>query len=198
MEEAKLLFFLKILSSSLIASLLLICQIEASQCSSCSKNIAEDSLMHDSMSDFENILKEQNTKISQEIFGSTTENRLFVFVSFSQGDNSIKQYLIDAKKYGAEVFLVGIPGGSLKTFGAHLKNLITENSAGIAIDEREFDKFNINVVPAIVLGKETNSIEGRKVVKFDKVVGHVSIKTALELFAKDGDLSDEADLLLSY
>lgn len=188
-----MLFFIKILSLNLITSVLLICQIQANHYNSCSKNVAQDSLVDN----FGNTVKEHNTKIGQEIFGSTSENRLFVFVSFSQGDNSIKQYLIDAKKYGAEVFLVGIPGGNLKTFGSHLKNLITANSVGIAIDEREFNKFDISVVPSIVLAKEINSIEGRKVINFDKVVGHVSIKTALELFAKDGDLSNEADLLLA-
>lgn len=146
---------------------------------------------------FKEDLDKQVDKVEQEVFGSENQNRLFIFLSFSVPESSIASYMKQAKKYGGEIFIVGIPDGNLHSFSNKLKNLMTEYSVGISIDEREFDRFDVKSVPTIVLANQKQTISGTETLKYDKVSGHISIKTALELFEKDGDLKNEAYHLLN-
>jgi type-F conjugative transfer system pilin assembly protein TrbC len=59
------------------------------------------------------------------------------------------------------------------------------------IDDTAFEKFDIKVVPTIVLSME-NKILDNQTLKFDKVAGSISISQALTFFSNSGELSDIA------
>lgn len=125
---------------------------------------------------------------------SNKENtRLLVFVSFSMPKSSIQQYMMDAKTFGAELFLVGVPGNDIVVFSKTMQEMLSENSYGISVDERQFTRFNVSVVPTFVLVREEIA---EKKENFDKLSGHVPLKTALKAFANDGELSFEAEKIL--
>lgn len=132
-------------------------------------------------------------KIRQTSVDSKKENtRFLVFVSFSMPKSSIQQYMLDAKTFGAELFLVGVPGNNIVEFSKTMQEMLSENSYGISVDEKEFDRFNVKVVPTFVLVKEQISEKE----KFDKLSGHVPLKYVLNAFANDGELSIEAEKIL--
>ena len=57
--------------------------------------------------------------------------------------------------------------------------------------------FNIKIVPTIVLSRSASIFsEQVKGGAFDKIGGNVTIKYALEVFAKEGDLKENARELL--
>ena len=134
---------------------------------------------------------------TEGVFTTKERHRLLVFVSFSMNETSIASYMEQAHKLGAELFLVGIPGGNLRIFADRLGGLLKVDRVGMSIDEREFDRFDVKVVPTIVLAKEEVEATTNQTVVFDKVSGHVSIRSALELFAKEGDLHVEESAILA-
>ena len=142
-------------------------------------------------------LKKKNEEFEASLFESKEKTRLLVFVSFTMPKGAIKSYMKEAYKYGAEIFLQGIPGESIVNFSKIISSMLDDESQGISIDEREFEKYGVKQVPTIVLTKEDMSFE-RKVPVFDKLLGHVHLKTALELFAKKGDLKEEAEKWLNF
>jgi type-F conjugative transfer system pilin assembly protein TrbC len=65
------------------------------------------------------------------------------------------------------------------------------------IDDETFERFGINAVPTILLVKEEDCLEAQSCkVTYDKITGSIGIKAALEKFAINGDLSQEAQELL--
>ena len=116
------------------------------------------------------------------------QTSLYLFLSFSLPQKSLRLYLKEAKRYGARVVLRGFIGASLRDTVRTLKTLIEETGYGVQIDPTIFDQFTVEQVPAFVL------MSGTKV--YDKIVGHIHLSYALEQFAASGDLTKEAELFL--
>jgi type-F conjugative transfer system pilin assembly protein TrbC len=124
---------------------------------------------------------------------------LQIFVSSSMPISLLKSYAKEAAKYNGVLVFRGLPDGSFHKLSGLVADISGDNADGIAmqIDDEAFKAFNVKVVPTIVLSK-TASIFSEQVQggAFDKVGGNVTIKYSLEVFAKEGDLKENARELL--
>ncbi|WP_375326253.1 type-F conjugative transfer system pilin assembly protein TrbC [Candidatus Tisiphia endosymbiont of Nemotelus uliginosus] len=121
-----------------------------------------------------------------------------VFVSNGMPENLLRQYHRQVVQYGGTLVFKGLPKGSFKEL-AKLVMTISENgeAGSMQIDDEAFDYFAISTVPTILLIKEEDCLgEQSSKVTYDKITGSIGIKVALEKFAANGDLSQEAKRLL--
>jgi type-F conjugative transfer system pilin assembly protein TrbC len=122
---------------------------------------------------------------------------LQIFVSSSMPKALLKNYALEAKKYGGVLVFRGLPDGSVHKLTEYLMDIVTEETSAMQIDDEAFAAFGINSVPAIVLSKpETIFSKEKTEAKFDKVIGNITIKAALELFAGSGDMQSSVKKLL--
>lgn len=126
---------------------------------------------------------------------------LQIFVSRSMSLPLLKSYARSAEKYNAVLTFRGLPKGQMQF--QKLAELVQEingedGKCAMNIDDESFAVYGIDTVPAIVLSENlgaSNLLE-KKAPTYDKVVGSVKLKYALELFAKEGVLSEEAALII--
>ncbi len=126
---------------------------------------------------------------------------LKIFVSSGMPGNLLKIYHQQAVKYGGTLVFKGLPNGSFKELSKLVMSISENGEAGsMQIDDEAFDQFGINVVPAILLVKQEGYLDGcfgkSCKVTYDKIIGSISVKKALEKFTINGDLSQEAERLL--
>ena len=126
---------------------------------------------------------------------------LQIFVSRSMSLPLLKSYARSAEKYNAVLTFRGLPKGQMQF--QKLAELVRDingedGKCAMNIDDESFAVYGIDTVPAIVLSENlgaSNLLE-KKAPLYDKVVGSVKLKYALELFAKEGVLSEEAALII--
>ena len=122
---------------------------------------------------------------------------LQIFVSSSMPKQLLKNYALEAKRYGGVLVLVGLPGGSIHKLTDLIMEISSEDSAAMQIDDEAFTAFEVTSVPAIVLASSASIFEGKTASKkHDKVTGSITVKAALELFAKNGEMASDARGLL--
>ena len=124
---------------------------------------------------------------------------LQIFVSHSMPISLLKSYAKEATKYNGVLVFRGLPAGSFHKLSNLVSDISGDNAEGIAmqIDDEAFKAFNIKIVPTIVLSRSASIFsEQVKGGAFDKIGGNVTIKYALEVFAKKGDLKENARELL--
>jgi len=123
---------------------------------------------------------------------------LMVFVSNSMPTTLLQTYAKEAEKYGGVLVFKGLPGGSFKSLTKLLTAIQGENNdCPMQIDEEAFELYGINRVPAIILSKKDDCAPWQTCkVSYDKIIGNVGIKFALEKFKEDGELSNLAEELL--
>lgn len=127
-----------------------------------------------------------------------TSPELLVFVSTSMPESLIRAYYKEAALYGAILVFKGLPDGSFKELSFLINRLSGELTAesrlpGSIIDDESFDKFGVNRVPTIVLKYEKECFEGIECnVQYDKVIGNIGIRGALNQFIESGDLKSVA------
>jgi len=131
---------------------------------------------------------------------------LRVFVSTSMNNSLLKRYIDDAKKYNAVLIFNGLPNGSWKDLQELVVDLVGENEeVAIQIDDEAFKRYEVTSVPSFVLSKDDRDSwqnfgeqDSLKVAKtsFDKIEGNIGIRGALRLIADQGDLTNEANILL--
>ena len=122
---------------------------------------------------------------------------LQIFVSSSMPKQLLKNYALEAKRYGGVLVFVGLPGGSIHKLTDLIMEISSEDSAAMQIDDEAFTAFEVTSVPAIVLASSASIFEGKTASeKHDKVTGSITIKAALELFAKNGEMASDARGLL--
>ena len=124
---------------------------------------------------------------------------LQIFVSHSMPISLLKSYAKEATKYNGVLVFRGLPVGSFHKLSNLVSDISGDNAEGIAmqIDDEAFKAFNIKIVPTIVLSRSASIFsEQVKGGAFDKIGGNVTIKYALEVFAKEGDLKENARELL--
>lgn len=126
---------------------------------------------------------------------------LKIFVSSSMGSGLLKTYIEQAQQYGGSLIFKGLVGDSwTKTRELVFAIAGDGEPASILIHDGEFEEFEVTSVPTIVLVQEDNIAdigEDKQVPKsYDRVVGNIGIRGALELFAAQGALSEQAERLL--
>ena len=125
--------------------------------------------------------------------------RLQIFVSHSMPISLLKSYAKEATKYNGVLVFRGLPAGSFHRLAKLVSDISGDSAEGIAmqIDDEAFKAFAVKSVPTIVLSKAASIFsEQVKGGAFDKIGGNVTIKYALEVFAKEGDLKENARELL--
>lgn len=127
--------------------------------------------------------------------------RLQIFVSRSMPLPLLKSYAKAAERYNAVLTFRGLPDGQMQI--QKLTELVREingddGKCAMNIDPESFTLFEIDTVPSIVLSENigaTNTF-ANKAPLYDKVTGGVTLSYALNLFAEDGVLSDEANAII--
>lgn len=114
-----------------------------------------------------------------------------LFASFSIPENSFQDYLKDMSQTQGRILLRGLHRQSLpltaQKISAHLKGL---SQGGIQIDPNLFEKFHITHTPTFVLWDQEKN-------RWDCLSGHVTVAQALETIQLHGDLSADAQNLLT-
>lgn len=123
-----------------------------------------------------------------------TPSSCYIFVSFSLGEKALLNLAQDAKKWGSTLVLKGFKDGSYKKTALALQKIIQQADQGFIIDPELFNLFAITAVPTIILAKPFPLLSTERVQAplYDRLQGHVSLRYALETFAKEGDLKEEA------
>jgi type-F conjugative transfer system pilin assembly protein TrbC len=175
----------------------------ASKLSDESKNLAWKELERQ----YEELLgnKQMGNLAENDIEENIRPERLYIFVSASMPIGLLQSYYKMAERYKAILVFKGLPKGSFKELtklileiastDKNLQNNQEQNlelAAGMQIDDEAFARYGINSAPAFVLARapEFNpNQEGQEdKIIYDKIVGNVGLKYALEQFAKSGDL----------
>jgi conjugal transfer pilus assembly protein TrbC len=121
------------------------------------------------------------TSFSENVFSQEdSAHRLLLFTSFSLPLESWKEHSHALEKTGGFFVVRGLPQNSFTHFA---QKIIELRQAGvyaeILLDPESFEKFDIEMVPTLVL---TNGP------KYDKVSGNLKLPIALSLFAQRGDI----------
>lgn len=126
---------------------------------------------------------------------------LFIFVSFSMPEQTIKQYLQQAHRTRAWVVLRGLVDNDLTKTLALIeswgKAYLIKN---ILIDPVLYQRFKITKVPTIILTQADYPCPGEDdclINAVDKLSGDVTLDYALQTFAREGDLKQSANNLLN-
>ncbi len=128
-----------------------------------------------------------------------SKGNLYIFVSFSLGEKALLNLAHKSHRYGAIFVLRGFKDGSYTKTVRALQKIILETGQGIIIDPELFNLFSVSSVPTFILAKplSLNGFERTTTPFHDRLQGHVTLKYALEIFAKEGDLQIEAKILLT-
>jgi len=109
---------------------------------------------------------------------------LYLFVSLSMPEPSLRRIIAQAAQARATVLVRGLSEGSLRVTAARLQALIGQRPVSIQIDPRPFDQFGIQRVPAFVLarsvgGTDCGSGACQAGADFVRTTGDVSLDYAL-------------------
>ncbi|KAB2833227.1 MAG: type-F conjugative transfer system pilin assembly protein TrbC [Caedimonadaceae bacterium] len=143
-----------------------------------------------------------------------TPAELTLFVSFSLGEKALLNLAYEAKLYGATLVLRGFKNNSYAQTVKALQKIIQETGQGFIIDPELFSLFSVTAVPTYILSRpfqlqtlELQTLESKtfgshvseriQTPLHDRLQGHVSLHYALEVFAKEGDLRNEAQSFLT-
>jgi type-F conjugative transfer system pilin assembly protein TrbC len=139
-----------------------------------------------------------NNKVNQKLFVSEESVNFYMFASLSLSDNLLKQMFEYAKLYNGTIVLRGIEDNSFIKTSQHIQRIATDgDAAAIIIDPTLFKKFQVIQVPTYVLAKNRECPIGTSCKpSYDKIIGNITPKYALEKFVEKGDLSQEAQDLL--
>ena len=122
--------------------------------------------------------------------------KLIVFVSFSMPEKSLVELQTQIKSYGGLLVLRGLKENSFKKTVAYIHETLGQESS-LIIDPRLFEIFQVKVAPTFVLQasnpiQECKGNDCRYVVKeFDKISGNITVHSALEIFAREGQHTKE-------
>jgi conjugal transfer pilus assembly protein TrbC len=108
------------------------------------------------------------------------EPGIYVFVSFSMNDESLRHYFKEAEPHRAKLVMRGLVGdkNSRNRF-ASTKTALERARINIDINPNLFNELNIKQVPFIVVVSEDGSIR--------KIGGHISLNKALELMEEESN-----------
>lgn len=127
-----------------------------------------------------------------------SDSELLIFVSFSMPQESLKLWAEQASRLGCPLLLRGFVDNDLTKTTAKTHALFGEKAnIEISIDPEKFQKFNIDVVPAVVIvardkvAIEKEGVDGSSVSHFDLVYGDTTLEEALKCIAKSGSPANQ-------
>lgn len=125
---------------------------------------------------------------------------LYLFVSFSLGEKALLNLAQEAKRWNATLVLRGFIEGSYAKTAKALQKIILKTGQGFIIDPELFSLFNVKTAPTYILTKpfQLDAQERAQTPLHDRIKGHASTHYALEQFAKEGGLREEAQVLLKH
>lgn len=150
--------------------------------------IKKDTILKES-----NIASEQSLEIlsKQKCRITNLENqpfRIYAFLSFSVSQTAWLELSEELKKVNGVIVLRGIPENSFKEFYKKIQALDQQGfSVTLQINPLLFEKYEIAKVPAFVV------TDGDI---YDKVMGNISVKSAIELMASKGETIAAKNLAL--
>lgn len=113
------------------------------------------------------------------------EPSIFLFVSFSMPNESIKGWMRDGAKVGAPVIIRGLVNHSFKETVNKMTMLTQDNRGGVQIDPTAFQRFSIKQVPAVVVTSGEACPDNQSCLDhYDVVYGDVTLEYALQKIAK--------------
>ncbi|GEM_PF-402299 len=86
--------------------------------------------------------------------GLATGPGLFVFISLSMPQATLRRLVDQAARAKASVFIRGFAGGSLRETVSQVQSLIGQRQVAVQIDPQAFDRFSIERVPSFVLVRD--------------------------------------------
>lgn len=157
------------------------------------ESLLEDSEFQEFVADLQDKLPEiQRSKASHQ------KGEILIFVSFSLGEKALLNLAIDAKRYGGTLVLRGFIKGSFKKTTQALQKIITKTGQGFIVDPELYALFGVQSAPTFILTKpfQVNASERNSTPFHDRIQGDISLRFALERFAKEGDLKEVAQTFL--
>ncbi|MBU0744240.1 MAG: type-F conjugative transfer system pilin assembly protein TrbC [Gammaproteobacteria bacterium] len=149
------------------------------------------------MEDYQEIVKTikdkhvKNTQLSGFIKPAP---QAIIFVSLSMPNLSLQQTIQDSVRYQVPIVIRGLYKNSFRKTMEKIFDLIKEkNKGGILINPVWFKKYDIKVVPAVVVS-QGDGIDGKN---YDVIYGNIPLKRALTLIAERGDVSKVAKDILN-
>ncbi len=130
----------------------------------------------------------------------------FLFASFSMPPQSLKAMLREGERLNVPVIFRGFVANSVHATQAALEEIYgdDEDVSGFTIDPTMFVRFDVNVVPTLVVVSdvitpcETSGCEGDPVPVHDRLAGNIPLMAALEIVAgSGGDAATRASRILA-
>lgn len=140
------------------------------------------------------------TSFFESATNSDAQAHLFVFISFSMPEQSLKNYLQAANKVGARVVVRGLINNDFTQTITRIQELVEEdNQSGVIVDPTLFAQFQIQRVPAVVVSEGAYPCQEKECQfhTFDVLYGNVDLAYALEHIRAQGDLGEQAHVFYS-
>jgi len=146
-------------------------------------------------------MEEINNQSHQLQGAAKLENKanVIIFVSFSMPEQSIVNYLSDAKKIHASIVIRGLIHNSFKETFIKMASIVKKaGGGGVELNPPQFKKFNIQKVPAVVVDQKCYLEQVCSEDKYDVVYGDIPLYDSLKLIRDHGTASNKiAELLVS-
>lgn len=120
-------------------------------------------------------------------------SQVLVFLSFSMPEKSLHGWLLQCKQSGATPVIRGLIHNSFRDTMLTIQRLSQTTGVGMQLDPILFKTFDIQVVPAVVVIKDTPACPANmncKPVDYDSLYGDVSLDYALEKMRGDDSAED--------
>jgi type-F conjugative transfer system pilin assembly protein TrbC len=131
------------------------------------------------------------------------DNELYVLVSDSVPFDNLKRLAIQTRLAGGKLVFRGVKGGlgqgAYERFASWISPVIKESSVELQIDPNVFRRFDVRVVPTIIVASSLDGCNKTEACEAtaDLVAGDVTLGYALEhLSAKDSPLASSAQVFL--
>ena len=120
------------------------------------------------------MLATAGTSLASPKYEMQLEPGIYVFVSFSINDESLRSYFNEANSCGAKLVMRGLVGEKVKRNRfAETKARMEKVRINVDLDPNLFEQFGIKQVPAVVVVNSDKTIK--------KISGHITLKKALEI-----------------
>jgi type-F conjugative transfer system pilin assembly protein TrbC len=107
--------------------------------------------------------------------------KIYVFVSDSVPDESLRKMAIDADRIGEPLTIRGFINDSIKDTTIRASELFEGIGAGeFSVDPEAFSDFKINSAPAVLISG------GDDMENYDVVYGNIPLKDSLEIISREG------------
>lgn len=154
------------------------------------------------------VLNKARVKAESKYFSLPSHNPslestcLFIFISSSMPENSIKNYIKSAKKTGARLVLNGLIENDLPKTLKTVASWGTEEISpdDVIIDPVAYERFSVHNIPTIILAQAEYPCPGTTECStsfVDKISGDITLDFALRKFLEKGDLKEEAQKYLT-